>query len=206
MAEVDFALDAQRLTASVGAKDLGPFSFRVGIAETVALVGTNGSGKTTAIKLALGLRRARDGSVTVFGRPVSPLRPPEGVGFVPDQPTFYDWADARTNLVPFAAKSADIESALVDVGLDHTGRKHVGRFSRGMRQRLAIARAVVGLPRLLVLDEPTIALDKEGVELLTNLLIRERRSGVSLLVATHDAGFLDRLDARAIKVDGGRTI
>jgi zinc transport system ATP-binding protein len=201
--EVPLVADA--MVTRLGRKELGPFAIEVGPDETVALVGANGSGKTTAIRLALGLLRLTGGSAVVFGERVSPLRPPSYVGYVPDQTVVFDWASALRNLLPFAPDVAAAEHCLAVVGLADTGKKPVGRFSRGMRQRLSIARALVSGPRLLVLDEPTIALDTDGVALLADLLVTRATSGLATLVATHDRDLLGRFPARVIDVRDGRT-
>lgn len=205
VARADVPLRADAMVTRLGRRELGPFTIDVAPGESVALVGTNGSGKTTAIRLALGLLRLTGGSSVVFGVRVSPLRPPNGVGYVPDQTVFFDWASARRNLLPFAPDEAAADRALAQVGLADTGEKSVGRFSRGMRQRLSIARALVCTPSLLVLDEPTIALDVDGVAMLAGLLVERSGSGLATLVATHDRDFLDRVPARVVDIRAGRT-
>ena len=199
-------LAASELTVRLGRqRTLGPFTFDVERAETVALMGTNGSGKTTALRLALGLVRAERGTSRVFGRPVSPLQPPVDVGFVPDKPVFYDWDTAAGNLALLEPDRVRIDEVLRDVGLADVAGQPVKGFSRGMRQRLSIARALVRDPRLLVMDEPTIALDTGGVAMLVELVRARPEAGLATLVATHDTEFLAELDARRVVVDAGRT-
>jgi ABC-type multidrug transport system ATPase subunit len=171
----------------------------------VALVGSNGSGKTTAIRCALGLVRLREGEALVWGKPVSPTRPPSGCAYVPDRPVFYEWASAYDNLLVFTQNRELVNATLGEVGLDAVGPRSVSRFSRGMRQRLAIARALVTEPKLLVLDEPTIALDASGVAWLGQLLRRRSDMGQSTLVATHDRDFLGDLAPSIVEVGDGRT-
>lgn len=197
---------AEELTREVRSRILGPFSVSVGIGETVALVGTNGSGKTTLIRLLLGLDRASSGSVRVFGHPVSPLLPPKGIGYVPDAPQFWDWRSAMANISPFCSDPISGPAILERVGLGHTGKTPVKKFSRGMRQRLAIARALARSPRLLVLDEPTIALDASGVDMLTGFLRETQQSGTSVLVASHDSHFLNDLGCPQVTVRDAKTV
>jgi ABC-type multidrug transport system ATPase subunit len=199
-------LEARELAVELGRrKTLGPFTFAVGRAETVALTGTNGSGKTTALRLALGLVRASAGTSRVFGRDVSPLAPPVDVGYVPDKPVFYDWDSAAGNLALLEPDRARIDEALRVVGLGDVAAQPVKGFSRGMRQRLSLARAIVREPKLLVMDEPTIALDAGGVAMLLDVLAARRQDGLATLVATHDREFLAALDARTVAVEAGRT-
>jgi ABC-type multidrug transport system ATPase subunit len=199
-------LQARDLAVDFGRrKALGPFTFAVGRAETVALTGTNGSGKTTALRLALGLVRASAGTSQVFGRAVSPLAPPLDVGYVPDKPVFYDWDSAAGNLALLEPDRGRIDEALRVVGLGDVAAQPVKGFSRGMRQRLSLARALVREPKLLVMDEPTIALDTGGVEMLLEVLAARRQDGLATLVATHDRDFLAAIDARKIAVEAGRT-
>lgn len=199
-------LDARELTVALGRrKALGPFTFAVDHGETVALTGTNGSGKTTALRLALGLVRAEAGRSRVLGREVSPLQPPRDTGFVPDKPVFHDWDSAAGNLALLEPDRARIDDALRTVGLGDVAAQPVKGFSRGMRQRLSLARALVRAPKLLVMDEPTIALDAGGVAMLLEVVVARRRDGLATLVATHDREFLTALDPRIVAVEGGRT-
>jgi ABC-type multidrug transport system ATPase subunit len=183
---------------------LAPFDLTVGRGETVALLGPNGSGKTTAIRLLLGLERPSLGSVAVHGARVTPLHPPQRVGYVPDKPEFWEWMGAAANLAPFAGSSGEVAATLDTVGLGAVGETSVKKFSRGMRQRLAIARAIVGRPGLLVFDEPTIALDETGVDLLDDVLRRHGERGGAVLVATHDGEFVRRLSPRIVHVVDGK--
>lgn len=193
------------LGARLGGRDLGPFTFSVEPGELVCLLGGNGSGKTTAIRLALGLIRASAGTAQVFGKQVSPTSPPEGVGYVPDRAEFWNWESAAGNLLPFTTVPGAVPAVLERVGLGHVARTPVRRFSRGMRQRLSIARGLIAESGLLVMDEPTIALDVAGVDLLVDVIGERHASGLATLVATHDQGFLERLDGRVVNVENGAT-
>lgn len=199
-------LQAQGLGVRFAGRDLGPFDFDVEPGQLVCLLGGNGSGKTTAIRLALGLIRASTGSAHVFGRRVSPTSPPSDVGYVPDRADFWNWQTARNNLIPFAPSAAAISAVLNRVGLEGAADQPVRRFSRGMRQRLSIARALLATADLLVMDEPTIALDVSGVDLLVDLLTERRDAGEATLLATHDQSFLERLEGRrVVALENGRT-
>jgi ABC-2 type transport system ATP-binding protein len=197
----DLGIDTRR-------RRIGPFHLRVAPGETVGLVGPNGSGKTTCLRLALGLDRADTGTSHIHGRLVSPWRPPAGVGVVLEADGCYPWLTGRANLDLFATASgrpaAEVDHALASVGLGPAADEPVRVYSRGMRQRLAFARATLGDPTLLVLDEPTVALDDDAVGWLVEWLAAHGRDGGAAVVASHDRGFLEALGARLVVVDRGR--
>jgi ABC-type multidrug transport system ATPase subunit len=196
-------LVAKGLGVEIGDRAIGPFDLEVGIGEVVALVGANGSGKTTFIRLALGLDRSSFGGSWIRGFAVDPLSPPRGVGYVADRAEFWDWMNAIDNLALVAADYDDISDVLVRVGLDGVKRRTVKTFSRGMRQRLSIARALLSAPELLVMDEPTIALDEEAADQLGTIIREWRESGRSVLLASHDDEFVKTLDARIVRLING---
>jgi len=120
----------------------------------------------------------------------------------------YPWLSGRENLALFAAvlqrPPADVDEGLAEVGLAPAADQTVRQYSRGMRQRLAFARASLGAPPLYVLDEPTVALDGDAGDWLVELLVAHTRAGGAVLVASHDPAFLDALGARVVPVDRGR--
>ena len=194
------SLDVEEATVRRGRRTLGPFTFHVNPGEVVLLVGPNGSGKTTAVRLALGLERARSGTVRMNDRQVSPTSPPLGCGYVPDHSEFWEWCDGWTNLAAFAGDDQKTSSLLRDFGIADAATRPVDQWSRGMRQRLAIARALGGDPAVLVMDEPTIALDVDGAELVAELCRARAARGVATLVATHDQQLIAEVDARLVPV------
>ncbi len=204
MAPAPLAAKAEALTVRRGGRTLGPFSLELAPAEIVALVGPNGAGKSTLIRLLLGIDRPDSGVATIGGVRVSPLAPPQGTGYVPDHDRFWDWASALENLRPFARDGRAPEATLELVGLD-VADLPVRAFSRGMRQRLSLARALLTATDLLVLAEPTIAVDSAGVAELVDVLRTARDDGLAILTATHDADFARLLGARLVAVEAGRT-
>ena len=164
--------------------------------EVFGLLGPNGAGKTTTILMLLGLTEPTAGSARVDG--LDPTREPlavkSRVGYVPDEVGFYDDLTARENLrytarlnrIDRGVAEARIDAALADVGLTADGDRRVGAFSRGMRQRLGVADALVKDPAILILDEPTVNIDPEGVRELLLLVERLRtEQGVSVLLSSH---------------------
>lgn len=170
--------------------------FVVQAGEIFGLLGPNGAGKTTTILMLLGLSEPSSGSVRVVGLDPTrnPLRVKRQVGYVPDNVGFYTNMTGRENLRYTAnlnqmeEKEADsrIQLLLEQVGLDSAGDAKVGTYSRGMRQRLGIADALVKDPRVLILDEPTIGIDPEGLKEILELIrnLREERN-VTVLLSSH---------------------
>jgi ABC-2 type transport system ATP-binding protein len=160
------------------------------------LLGPNGAGKTTTILMILGLSEPTAGSVRVFG--LDPTRNPLDVkrlvGYMPDSVGFYETLTGRQNLtytarlnrIPDRESEGRISDLLEQVGLTDASGDPVGTYSRGMRQRLGIADTLVKNPRIAILDEPTMAIDPEGVAEM-QALIRNLADdhGVTVLVASH---------------------
>lgn len=184
-------------------KKIGPeqvldsVSFSVDSGEVVCLEGENGSGKTMAMRVVCGLVRPDSGTVEVSGKRLwGEVSFPPSVGLLIETPALLDGYNALDNLSLLAsirgvASKDDLRRTIERVGLDPASRKPVRKFSLGMRQRLGIAMAIMESPELLVLDEPTNALDEEGVALLERIISEERKRGAALLVSSHDASFID---------------
>ena len=164
--------------------------------EVFGLLGPNGAGKTTTILMLLGLCEPTDGRALVVG--VDPTRDPlevkSRVGYLPDNVGFYDAMTARENLryttrlnhLERELAQRRIEEVLAEVGLTERADDRVATFSRGMRQRLGVADALVKHPDVLILDEPTVAVDPRGVEDMLALIHRmAREHGVTVLLASH---------------------
>jgi ABC-2 type transport system ATP-binding protein len=164
--------------------------------EVFGLLGPNGAGKTTTILMMLGLTEPTSGSLQVAGHDPrhDPLRVKSMVGYLPDEVGFYDDLTAVENLRYTAALNrldrAEAEQRIArvldDVGLTDDATRRVGTFSRGMLQRLGVADALVKNPAVLVLDEPTVNIDPEGVRELLLLVERLRSDdGVTVLLSSH---------------------
>lgn len=178
--------------------------------DVVGFIGPNGAGKSTLIKLLTGLARPSEGQVTVLGRDLVRTRqPPTDVGLVIEQPTFVPHLSGQRNLELLAAIRgvADrrrIRETLALVGLDPDDRRRARAYSLGMRQRLALAQAVMERPRLLVLDEPTNGLDPQGVVEIRDLLQELASGGTTVLLASHLLTEVERLCQRVLLVASGR--
>jgi ABC-2 type transport system ATP-binding protein len=189
------------ITAAGLTKKYGDFTAVEGLdlaireGEIFGLLGPNGAGKTTTILMLLGLTEPSSGTVRVAG--FDPVRDPLSVksivGYLPDNVGFYPNMSGKQNLrytaslnrLPRKEAEERIVALLEEVGLTEAADKRAGKYSRGMRQRLAIADALVKQPSILILDEPTIGIDPEGVRDLLAMLARLRGEGMTILLSSH---------------------
>ncbi len=189
-------------------------SLRVEPGESVGLAGPNRAGKTTLLKLALSLCRPTAGRVTRLGRPGADRATLAGVGYVHESPSFPPYLTAPALLDQYAAMAGAAAgprrrraAELIDrVGLGDRRSEPIGRFSKGMLQRLGLAQALAAEPDLLVLDEPNEGLDLPGRDLVVELVDEHRRRGGAVLLVSHLLADLDRLCDRVAVVVAGRVV
>jgi heme exporter protein A len=175
--------------------------------ELLLLTGPNGAGKTTLLRLLATIIRPSAGAVRVLGHPLpraaAAARPL--VGYLGHEALAYPALTARENLELYAAlygvERSRVPEALDAVGLAAREKSRVGELSRGMRQRLGLARACLHLPALLLLDEPTASLDEEGRGLLRRLL---EEGGRTVIAATHEPAWFAGLGGRVAALEAGR--
>ena len=175
-------------------------------------IGRNGSGKTTTMKMMLGLLRPDAGEITICGERVRFGETPTNrfIGYLPDVPAFYDYMTAPTFLALCGdvlglsrAESARRSAELLDlVGLSDA-RKRIGGYSRGMKQRLGVAQALLGEPKLLLCDEPTSALDPLGRKELLDIL-RTIATRTTVLFSTHILSDVERICDRVALLNAGK--
>lgn len=183
-------------------------SFAVPAGTTTALMGANGSGKSTALRVVAGLVRPTAGAARVDGVAAVDLsRAARGaIGYLGHRALAYQGLTAAENLQLMARlhrRPTDaVPAALREVGLGDRADDRIDGFSRGMLQRLALARVLVTGPQLLLLDEPATGLDTEGAALLDTLLARMRGTA-TLLLATHDEAFAARHADRIVRLAHG---
>jgi ABC-2 type transport system ATP-binding protein len=177
------------------------------------LVGPNGAGKTTLLGLLLGLTTADSGSLEVLGVTVGRgLAAPNGVAGFVDGPGLYPTLTARQNLAALTAlrgrdsRTADIGEVLNDVGLKDVADDRVRGFSLGMRQRLGLAAALLTMPRLLTLDEPTNGLDPAGKYHVHRVLTRLAESGTAVVVSSHRMDDVEALCSDVTILRTGRVL
>jgi ABC-2 type transport system ATP-binding protein len=189
-------IEAQNLTKRYnGVAVVNGISFSVARGEIFGLLGPNGAGKTTTILMLLGLSDISEGQARVLGRdPVrEPLAVKRQVGYLPDQIGFYDNLTAAENLRYTARlmgferveREQKIKASLGHVGLAEVADKHVGTFSRGMRQRLGLAEILMKEAQIAILDEPTSGLDPQATADLLNIIRDLKHRGVSVLLSSH---------------------
>jgi ABC-2 type transport system ATP-binding protein len=156
-------------------------------------LGPNGAGKTTTIKILVGLARASGGSTTVLGQPAGTPAARHKVGFLPENPYFYEYLTSEESLrfyaslfgLPRAERGPLVERLLADFDLARVRHQRIRTFSKGMRQRLGMAQALVGNPRLVILDEPQSGLDPIGRYHIKAAIARLREQGVTVFFSSH---------------------
>ena len=193
-----------------GGEGIRDVTLTVGTNEVHAIVGPNGSGKSTLLRVLTGQLRAQQGIATLFGHDCAS---PDGsamqrVGALVDFPAFYLQMSASENL-HYAARLrgypiSEVRRSLDAVQLSRAARQQVRDFSMGMKQRLGVALALLGQPRLLILDEPTSSVDPDGVELIEDI-IREfgGRNGGTVLFTSHSHDQVERLATHVSTLVGG---
>jgi heme exporter protein A len=180
--------------------------------ECVAVAGRNGSGKTTLLRIAARLARPSSGSITLLDSKKGTIAEASQTGFVAHASMVYDELTAEENLLLFARLLRITEPAvraqtlLEEVGLADRQSSLVRTFSRGMRQRMAIARALLNEPSVLLLDEPTTGLDPQGVAWLAEALRRMRGAGRTILMSLHGESEISALATRAIQLEAGSVL
>lgn len=194
-----------RLTArNVHALDGASFELRRG--EICGLVGPNGAGKSTLIKLIMGIEPRNMGKID-FGDAGVGI-----IGYVPERPTFFEDLTAFDNLLYIArldklpAAEELCRKALGDFGLEERGDYVVSTFSKGMKQRLAIARALISSPKLLIMDEPFSGLDPTMVMELRGHLKGLRGTGLTILVSSHELNEIDQVCDSIVFIKDGRIV
>ena len=192
----------------VAVEDLG---FRVRRGDIYGFLGPNGSGKSTTIRAILGLVKPTLGEIRVFGRPVGGPEGREGLAGFVDAPGFYGYLSARDNLRILAAadkrkKEPPLARVIETVGLTGREKDKVKTYSTGMKQRLAIAAALLREPELLILDEPTNGLDPGGMRDIRALVRRLSDEGLTIFLSSHLLAEIEQLCNRVAVIGRGRLL
>lgn len=180
--------------------------------KVYGLYGRNGSGKTMLLRAVSGLIRLDSGSIYVDGKKLhEEISFPENTGIVIENMELLPRFSARQNLKILAkirntADDRSITEALKRVGLDPDSRLKVKKFSLGMKQRLNIAQAIFEKQKLILLDEPTNALDEKGVGLIYDIIREEREKGAVIVIATHHKEDLEELCDVVLKIEEGKIV
>jgi ABC-2 type transport system ATP-binding protein len=211
-------IQTQGLTKRFGAVHaVEDLALDVAEGDVYGFLGPNGSGKTTTVRMLLGLVLATSGSIEVMGRPM-PARArvvlPQ-VGALVEGPAAYAAMSGRANLElldsmgpagPRASRAGRVDDALDEVGLGGVDNRPVRAYSLGMRQRLGLAAALLRSPRLLVLDEPTNGLDPQGIREIRDLLLRLNRTGTTIFLSSHLLAEVEQMCGRVGVLDRGRLV
>ena len=182
----------------------------IGRGEFISLFGRNGAGKTTFLRVVAGLSRPSSGSLRILDpEPLAPLAARGLMGYLSHNTALYLDLTALENLRFYAElhglphQDSDLERRIDVVGLSGRGHEPVRNYSRGMQQRLAIARAFLHDPQILLLDEPFTGLDQAGTEFLKGYLAGARRDGKTCIMATHDVPLGYELADRMLVIEKG---
>jgi ABC-2 type transport system ATP-binding protein len=161
--------------------------------EVFGLLGPNGSGKTTTIKLLLGLLFPTDGEALVFGKPGVDVSKNERIGYLPEESYLYRFLTAEETLdfygrlfnIPGDVRKRRADDLIVKVGLANDKRRTLREYSKGMRQRIGLAQALINDPELVILDEPTSGLDPIGTRWMKDLILELKSQGKTVLMCSH---------------------
>jgi heme exporter protein A len=187
-------------------------SLEIAAGECVVFAGRNGSGKTTLLRIAARLSRPSAGTVSFLHGSGERNETPPAAGFVAHATMVYDELTAEENLLLFARlqgiaePAARAEALLREVGLLERRNSLVRTFSRGMRQRIAIARALLNEPAVILFDEPATGLDPQGLSWFAETLRGLRESGRTILMSLHGESGVSSLATRAIRLDAGAVV
>lgn len=195
-------------------------SFKVARGDVVGFLGPNGAGKTTTMRILTGFIPATEGTATIAGHDIfsEPLAARRAVGYLPEAPPVYPEMVVRSYLdyvaklkdVPRAKRRDSVDRALERCGLSHVHRRVIGQLSKGYRQRVGIAQAIVHEPPVLVLDEPTVGLDPIQIgeirELIAALSAPGEAGGQTIILSTHILAEVEAICRRVLIINGGRKV
>lgn len=206
------AVEVRHLTKRFGRQvAVDDLSFDVPTGRVVGFLGPNGAGKSTTLRMIVGLTAPTSGTATIFGTPFHDLADPvatvgsivDGVGYHPGRRGI---EELRISADAAGIPHERCDELLELVGLADAARKRVGQYSLGMRQRLGIAQALLGNPRVLLLDEPANGLDPEGIHWVRALLRSLADEGRAVLVSSHLLGEVSRLADEVLVIRRGRFV
>ena len=198
-----------RTTETVGLEGL---DLDVARGEVFGLLGLNGSGKTTAIKLLMGLHLPTTGDVEVLGRRLPDVEVLARVGYAPESAYLNKSLTGRETLalyaalsrVPAARRAEKVDEMLRRVGLDRAADKRLSEYSKGMLQRASLAQALIHDPELLILDEPVTGLDPLAIKEVRALILWLKAKGKTVLFSSHDISEVEKVCDRIGILSGGR--
>src|SRR5438046_3267754 len=187
-------------------------SMQVEMGDVFGFIGPNGAGKSTTIKLLTGLIFPTAGSAQILGRPVSDVTMHRDIGYLPEQPYFYDYLTAAELLDYFARfhgfgaaeRNERVQKMLKKVGLETAGKIQLRKYSKGMLQRVGLAQAILHDPKLVILDEPMSGLDPVGRREVRDIILELKNAGKTILFSTHILSDAETLCDRVGVIAGGK--
>lgn len=185
-------------------------SLRVKENEIYGFIGHNGAGKSTTMNIMAGLSHFEEGSCIINGQDVKELAKPGdlNVGFLPENPQFYPWMNATEYLL-YCSKNPDkqkVKEIIAWAGLEQHASRKIKGFSRGMKQRLGLAVALINDPKLIILDEPSSALDPEGRSEVLRLMVELKNMGKTIIFSSHILSDIERICDRIGMIENGEII
>jgi ABC-2 type transport system ATP-binding protein len=187
-------------------------TFTVKEGEIFGFLGPNGAGKSTTIKMLTGQLYPKEGKITVLGLDITKKsgEVQAQIGICFERTNLYEQMSAIENLKLFAdlygVKKFDADDLLITVDLKGRGKDRVSSFSKGMKQRLMVARSLINKPKILFLDEPTEGLDPTSADNIRNVILKERQRGATVFLTTHDMLEADKLSDRVAFINNGEII
>ena len=213
MRQNDVAIELHNLSKSVRKKQLlAPLTYQLTKGKILALCGGNGAGKSTLIRLIIGLSKPTTGTVTINGLNQNRHKKKisKELGYMPDDFQFQKSITAKET-IRFYAKLKNINDVrtskmLEAVGLLDQQKEKVGTFSKGMKQRLLLAQALLAHPNILILDEPTNGLDPYWINKFSNLMIEAKTAGQTIVFSTHDLHVAEKIADEVMFLSNGEVI
>jgi ABC-2 type transport system ATP-binding protein len=187
-------------------------TMRVENGEVFGFLGPNGAGKSTTIKLLVGLIFPTAGTARILGKPISDISMHADIGYLPEQPYFYDYLTAaelldyfaRIHDLPAQERKARVDSMLKKVGLETARKIQLRKYSKGMLQRVGLAQAILHDPKVVILDEPMSGLDPVGRREVRDIILELKQAGKTVLFSTHILSDAEMLCDRVGVIVGGK--
>lgn len=178
--------------------------------EIYGFIGHNGAGKSTTMNIMMGLSHIEEGTCFIDGKDVTKISQPSelNVGFLPENPQFYPWMSALEYLL-YCSKHPDKKRAMETLawaGLEKAANRKIKGFSRGMKQRLGLAVATINDPKLIILDEPSSALDPEGRSEVLKLMMQLKEMGKTIIFSSHILSDIERICDRIGMIEQGEMV
>lgn len=208
---MDFSIKTENLSKLYGkTRAVDNLTLRVATGDFFGFLGPNGAGKTTTIRILTGILKQDEGKAIIDGEQIGDIEKRKMIGVMPESRGFYEWMTAGEYLTFFAELYEDKEAVktvkekLSLVGLSAKENVKISTFSRGMKQRLGLARAIINNPKVLFLDEPTLGLDPQGQEDIKILLKKINNEGTTIFLSSHLLNEVAELCSRMAIINQGR--